>query len=132
MNKIFKGRVEKQRLVLQDPNEMRSYIASLDGQDIEMTIGRKIDKRTHNQNDYLWFINRLISEETGMEAEDVHTYLKERFAPKRKVTIKGVETTMPKGTSQFTKEEFSDYIERIKRFGSMELNLIIPDSDELI
>jgi len=131
MEKIFRGRVENQRLKLQNPDGFKSLIVSLDGKEIELTVGKKKDRRTLDQNAYLWVINTLISNETGMETDEVHTYLKERFAPKRKITVKGTETIIPKGTSQFTKEEFSEYIERIKRFAAIELGIVIPDSNEI-
>lgn len=131
MEKIFRGNIQNQCLKLQDPDSFKSLIVSLDGKEVELTLGKKKDSRTLAQNSYLWVINTLISNETGMETDEVHTYLKERFAPKRKITVKGTETIIPKGTSQFTKEEFSDYIERIKRFAAIEMGIVIPDSCEV-
>ncbi len=131
MQKIFLGRIENQRLKLQDPDSFKSLIISLDGKEVELTLGKKKDNRTLDQNALLWAINTLIANELGWEKEDLHAYLKERFAPKRKITVKGTETIIPKGTSQFTKEEFSEYIERIKRFAAIEMGIVIPDSDQI-
>jgi len=132
MIKIFLGRIENQRLKLLDPDSFKSLIVSLDGKEIELTLGKKKDSRTLDQNALLWAINTLIGNELGWEKEDVHSFFKERFSPKKKITVKGVETIIPKGTSQFTKEEFSEYIERIKRFAAIELGIVIPESNEMI
>lgn len=128
MNKIFTGRIEHQKLQLQNPDEFKALIVSLDGKDIELTLGKKKENRTLNQNDLLWAINTLIANELGWEKDDLHEFFKEKFSPKKKITVKGVETIIPKGTSQFTKEEFSEYIERIKRFAAIELGIVIPDN----
>ena len=131
MQKIFLGRIENQRLKLQDPDSFKSLIVSFDGKEVELTLGKKKDSRTLDQNSYLWAINTLVANELGWEKDDLHEYLKTRFAPKRKITVKGTETIIPKGTSQFTKEEFSEYIERIKRFAAIELGIVVLDSNEI-
>lgn len=131
MNEIFLGRVEKQKLQLQDHDEFKALIVSLDGKDIELTLRKKKENRTLNQNDLLWAINTLIANELGWEKDDLHEFFKEKFSPKKKITVKGVETIIPKGTSQFTKDEFSEYIERIKRFAAIELGIVIPDNSEI-
>jgi len=132
MQKIFLAKVEKQKLKLYNPEQFRDFIISLDGKEIELTLGKKKENRTLNQNDLMWAINTLISNETGFEKDETHEYLKTRFAPKKKITVKGQETIIPKGTSQFTKDEFSEYIERIKRFAAIELGIVIPESNEMI
>jgi len=131
MNKIFTGKIYHQKLQLQNPDDFKALIVSLDGKDIELTLGKKKENRTLNQNDLMWAINTLIANELGWEKEDLHEFFKEKFSPKKKITVKGVETIIPKGTSQFTKEEFSEYIERIKRFAAIELGIVIPESSEI-
>jgi hypothetical protein len=132
MNKIFAGRIEHQKLQLQNPDDFKALIVSLDGKDIELTLGKKKENRTLNQNDLMWAINTLIANELGWEKEDLHEFFKEKFSPKKKITVKGIETIIPKGTSQFTKEEFSEYIERIKRFAAIELGIVIPENNEIV
>jgi len=131
MEKIFRGRIENQRLKLLDPDSFKSLIISLDGKEIELTLGKKKENRTLNQNDLMWAINTLVANELGWEKDDLHEFFKEKFSPKKKITVKGVETIIPKGTSHFTKEEFSEYIERIKRFAAIELGIVIPDNSEI-
>ena len=80
--------------------------------------------RTNKQNKYYWAVCvDLISEHTGFTPEEVHEVLKHKFlSPKERMG----ENIYP-NTTQLDTREFNTYIEKIQRWASMELSLVIPD-----
>jgi hypothetical protein len=74
--------------------------------------------RSNPQNKYYFgVIVDMISEETGNEPEETHELLKLKF----------LKSMGKKNTTQLTTVEFNTYIEKIQRWASIELSLIIPD-----
>lgn len=103
--------------------------------------------RSASQNAYLWAVpNKMISDVTGYEVEEVHEYLcgayfgwKEKRVPKTPCNPKGImsvpirtTTTNDQGKrSILTTMQFSDYVDFVQRFGAKKLNIIIPDPDPM-
>lgn len=101
--------------------------------------------RSASQNAYLWAVpNKMISDVTGYEIEEVHEYLcgayfgwKEKRVPKTPCNPEGVASVPIRTTttnedgkrSILTTMQFSDYVEFVQRFGAKKLNIIIPDPD---
>ena len=56
MKPIFFGKVEKGRTVWNEPERRAVYIASLEGKDIQESLGKKIERRTDQQNKYYWSV----------------------------------------------------------------------------
>jgi hypothetical protein len=50
---------------------------------------------------------------------------------KRRVILKGKEYISIGSTAKLNTAQFTDYIEKIKRFASMELSIIIPESENV-
>jgi len=73
----------------------------------------EIGVRSTQQNSYYWHIIEILSNETGYTKDEMHTLLKDRFHID---STKHLET-----------KAFADYIEKIVRFASIELNIYIPD-----
>jgi hypothetical protein len=101
-----------------------------------ITIGKKGSKRSTQANRYYWGVViaevRLGFINLGHElsAEETHFYLKEKF---NSVTIEnksGVTIEVPGSTTQMTKTQFSEYIEKIARFASEFLGIVIPSANE--
>lgn len=102
-------------------------------------------ERSMQQNRYLWGVPyKLLSEATGYEAEDLHTYLlgkhfgtKLKRVPKTKHNPKGLieipvrtTTTDANGRrSVLGRTEFADFVEFIKRFASEKCGIVVPDPD---
>lgn len=84
-------------------------------------IERVISKRTGQQNRYLWFYLELCEQETGNSKHDLHEYIKKYLTPKKEVTLtlykKGKPYKMKgmtgKGTSELTKLEMADVLEKL-------------------
>jgi hypothetical protein len=102
-----------------------------------MEIKEKKKKRSNSQNSYLWAVvnqmvcRRLIELGHDVDLEETHDFLKASFNYKEVVNENTGEVfKIPKGTSALSTEEFSEYIERVVRFGAEILGIIIPLPNE--
>ena len=105
------------------------------------------NERSASQNAYLWAVpNKMISDLTGYEVEEVHEYLlgrhfgwKDKKVPKTPRNPSGVESVPMRTTttdehgkrSVLSPQEFSDYVDFIQRFAAQKLGLVIPDPDPM-
>lgn len=94
-------------------------------------IERVTKKRTLPQNNFFWLYLEIIERETGNTTADMHEYVKRNLTPKieRKVRIfrkgKWVELKgmVGKGTSELTKSEMSDVMDKLSAL----TEVAIPD-----
>lgn len=133
---IFKGKVEKGRLIWNDPEKRAVYIASLEGKEIEETIKKAVDRRTTQANKYLWGVcYAIISESTGYDPEQVHIEMKRRFASKRVPyqTQNGIqdEFFITESTRKMDSVRFTKYVDDVKKFAAEFLGLYIPEAGEI-
>jgi hypothetical protein len=132
MRKKYLGKVKDGILILNNQEAYDINLKLLEGKDVEISIGEKSKTRSDSQNRYFHGVPVvLISGKTGMDKEETKEYLKQRFSPKKRITIKGKETIIVKGTSKMSTKEFCDFIDRIQRFASEEIDLFIPSPDEV-
>jgi hypothetical protein len=118
---------------------------------LDATVFWKVEisesKRTRSdaQNAYLWAVaNKMISDATGYEPEEVHEYLcgqhfgwKDKRVPKTPRNPDGVESVPRRTTTRneqgkrdvLKTKEFSDYVDFVQRFAAKKLGLFIPDPD---
>jgi hypothetical protein len=100
------------------------------GTHVFVTI-RKIEKkqiRSIVQNNYYHgVVLKLLSEFTGYEREEMHEALKIKFLTYE--NVKGLPVTM--STTQLKTHEFEEYLERIRRWASMDLGVYIPMPKEV-
>jgi predicted SPOUT superfamily RNA methylase MTH1 len=128
MNQILFGKVEKGKLVLDYPEKFIVRLASLEGKRVEVIIRKETNTRTSNQNRYYFgIVLAVLSEHTGYEVEQMHDALKEKFASKR--LDNGLMIT--ERTSKMSTVRFTEYIDQIKRWASIEMGCYIPDAGEI-
>jgi hypothetical protein len=105
------------------------------------------NERSTSQNAYLWAVpNKMISDLTGYEVEEVHEYLlgrhfgwKDKKVPKTPRNPSGVESVPVRTTttdehgkrSVLSPQQFSEYVDFIQRFAAQKLGLVIPDPDPM-
>lgn len=119
--------VEKQRYL--------RYTSTLKDGVYLLSLRRYFKGRTNPQNAYMWaVVYGLISAHTGYEPEEVHDMCLATFSTNT-VEIETKDGVMEmqtvKRSSAMTTMEFSDYLERVKRWASQELGLYIPDPNEV-
>jgi len=76
-------------------------------------IERPESKRSLSQNSYYWLFLGIIAREHGDDPEALHEHFKQRFAPRKFGKVKGQEVQFHKSTTQMTKSEFGEYLDRI-------------------
>jgi hypothetical protein len=120
--------VEQDKIVLspQAKSTLRTRLRGVkDGTPILITVEKQRAHRSLDANAYYWgCVLRLISEYNGDEVYDLHEFFKKRFNPQ---AILG--DTIGGSTAKMNTLEFTEYIEKIRRFALMELGVSIPDPD---
>lgn len=85
--------------------------------------------RTRNQNALYWAwveeIAKHVSEYTGYEKDDIHEYFKKRFLPGTVIEIDGT-AVVRYTTTKLTTKQMADYSDRIYRWATSELGLVLP------
>ena len=123
---IFNGVVKNGRLILSDEDKFKSFLTTLTG-DIELTIRRPNRGRSNQQNRFLWgVIYHLISEETGYTPNEVHDAMRMLFL---RDNDREIPTLL--STTSLSVVEMSRYQEQIRQFAAQNLNLSIPEPNEV-
>jgi hypothetical protein len=109
------------------------YLHTLEGKEIQITVEKRKDQRTMNQNAYLWgCVYKLICDHTGDEPEDFHEWAKGKFLGKRTVSIHGEEQEVTRSTTELSKDEiFEVYIDPIRRWAAEYLEVVVPDPERV-
>lgn len=114
-----------------------------DGDELEMTIGRKFKKRTSKQpdedtnfNGYLWgIVYKIIANAMGeWDLNYIHNLVQLEVG-NFKMTPKG--TKVPAGTSHMSGGEFAEFCSKVRTWASMPGSIIqgslyIPEPNEVV
>ena len=123
---IFYGTIEKDTFKLDNQDRFKKYLSTLKGR-VQLTVRPAKKKRSSQQNRYYHgVVVKILAEELGYEYEEMHQALKFKFL---KINHPTLPTT--RSTAKLSTVEFMDYIDQIVRFASQELNIIIPDPDQI-
>ena len=132
MNKIFKGKVKNGKLLLDTPDLFQKVIYGLEGKDIEVTIQKLRKKRSLNQNSWYWGVAiELISDHTGLEPEEVHDFLKDKFLKDKEIVIGGEKRMVTPSSTRLSTAGFTKYMEVIQRWALDKLDINIPSPGEI-
>ncbi len=129
MTPIHRGKVAYGKLILENQSRYLVQLSKLEGKDIELIIRKKKSQRSLNQNSYYWgVVIVILGEHCGYEPEEMHTALRMKFL--RKELIPGLQTAGT--TTALDTTQFEDYLERVRRWASMDLNCFIPLPNEVM
>lgn len=101
------------------PSNQKSWLDFLEkneGKKVVVEIELERSKRTLNQNAFYWLYLGVIEKETGNNATDLHELFKRKFLPPIPKKILGVDFRIPATTTQLTKAEFGEYLDKISAF----------------
>ena len=129
--------MRKQSIVIRNEEMRRRVISFLSNLNIEkpweITIEPYRKKRSLSQLRLMWLwigeVAEHVREHTGMDSEDVHAFLKEKFLPPRIIEIAG-EAVEYRTTTKLTTAEMSEYMDRIYAWATTELGLLLPLPEE--
>lgn len=128
MTPVFKGRLNEGKLILEKATAFREYLASLGPVRVTLTVEKERQKRSNQQNKYLWgVVYKLIAEYTGADAEEIHVAMKFHFGKKRFIG----NIVAPASTRMMDTIDMTEYIEKIRRWAAEELSINIPDPSDV-
>ena len=113
-DKTFFGKVSGGSLSFYDLYEYNKYVHTLDGE-VEVII-RPLQPRKSTAQDayYRGVVLRIFSEHTGYTKQEMH-----------EVCMKQFDIT---STKELSKYDFSEYISKVKRWASMDFDIVIPNA----
>jgi len=133
---VSEGKLTKHRKLIAD------CLQSFEGKEITITFEKIKNKRSNQQNSYYWGVvieclRNGLYEATGeyMTANDIHySIILPKFAPENEIVNKNTGEIITKKitSSGMTKEQFSEFIEKISKFASEWLNVEIPSANDEI
>jgi len=102
----------------------------------EVSIKRKIARRTISQNKMLWLWYGCIIEETGnrhLTPEDLHDYFLEKYAPRRCKNFFGEEAAVIVRSSKMDKIDFMKFLQDIQHDpASVGIILLYPEDESFL
>jgi len=114
-------------LVFDNQKEARDYLLSVENKPLMVRIDRETGIRSFNQNSWYWgVVLKTISETYGHSAKELNEIYKRMFIPPKFIKYKGREIKLPQSTSDLSKNDFGEYIERIRAEVASD-GIVIPD-----
>ena len=95
------------------------------GKPVWITVETEENKRTIQQNRYYWLYLEVIADETGDVADDLHEFFRRKLLPPKWITAQGEETKIPRSTTDLSKAEFTEYLDKI----CAKTNIPLPDAE---
>jgi len=127
MTPKLKAKIKNGSIVYTDQKTKEKHIQSLEDCEVSVVIKKWRKCRSGEQNKFLWgVVYQTISDFTGYETEDLHNHFKAHFLSKK---VGKLTTTY--STSGLNSKEFTEYIEKIRRFADTQLELRIPNANEI-
>lgn len=115
----FFGKVDDYgKLTLDAPQTYEDYLRGLKGV-VEVLVYPWRRKRSLKQNSLYWAFINLIAEETGEDEDSLHELFKKKFCPKEVSTVLGEEVEYYQSTTKLSKQEFTQYLDRISAFSGI-------------
>ena len=124
---VIKRKDNKKVLVWNSPDFVRYQIEMFDvGTKITAYLSNKKPKRSLQQNNFYHLYKQLISDETGQPVDALHVLFKGKFLSKGITEVLGEKVRVVKSTTELTKLEFVEFLERIEAL----VEIPIPDTEE--
>ena len=126
MKLILYGKVKDGKLKLDIPQSYLVELSKLEGQRVELTIRKERLVRSLSQNKYYWgVVIEILSDYFGYDKEEMHEALKFKFLKKHEDT----DLVTVGSTAKLSTAEFTEYIDAIIRWSSVEYQVVIPGAD---
>ena len=110
----FQAVIENGKPRIETPQSYKRYLEGFnEGEKIVIDIEKKKNKRSLSQNSYYWIYLGVIENETGNTASDLHELFKRKFLLPQEKTILGQQIKLPASTTNLSKHDFSEYLDRI-------------------
>ena len=115
--------VRNGKLEIPDRQGFMQAVACLAGR-VLITIEYVRDKRSTRQNRYMWgVVYKLLSDHLGYTPEEIHDICKVKFNLKKFDLPDGEHIEIGGSTADMQIDEFSRYVEDVRRWASADLNM---------
>ena len=129
-NPRLRARIENGRVCWQgiDQKRWETVTKFLEGEEVEITIGRRARKRSLSQNRYMWgVVYAMIAEAAGYTPEEAHEALKWRFL--RQHGDGPIPTV--RSTADLNTAEMEHYLAQCRQLAAELFGLYVPDPNEV-
>lgn len=135
---IYGSITEDHKLEIHNRKKLLQELSECQPCEVLITIKKK-GRRSNPQNNYYHGVivetirHRLIELGNRITHEELHEEIKRKFLPEPLADEHGTVIFERGGsTADLNKSEFSDFIERIREWSSINLGLDIPDADKTL
>jgi hypothetical protein len=90
-----------------------------------VSIQKKRQKRSLDQNALMWLWFACIERETGTSSQDIHDYYCKRFL-ERVVVVCGKQELVVGGTRNLSTDGMTDFLNKVQADAASELGIILP------
>lgn len=115
-----------------DKQKVIDYIRKLPDKKFIAKIERAKEIRSMSQNKLYWMWLSCIQADTGNFREDLHEEFSRMFLPKVTRIYRDEEIEKPISTTKLDTKQFTDYLDRVQQFASVEFGCILPNPEDLI
>ena len=136
---VASAQVKNGRLFIENRRVFDQQVALLDSRwALEVSVRRRKATRSLRQNRYYWgVVVEALHQHTGYTPEELHDFLKMKFIPKKLAVQDGNgvivdEVVVGGSTRQMNTQSFSEFCETIKQWAATDLDVYIPDADEVV
>lgn len=126
-----KAKIEKGKPVFVNRDRFMKDLENREGKDVYISITTPKSKRSDQQNRYYWgVVVKILADELGYFSYEMHELLRIKFL-KRELILNEVIYTIGSSTTKLNTKEMEIYLENIRRWAAIELNILIPLPNEI-
>ena len=112
----FLGQIKDRIFIPHDPKRYHTYLGTLEGRTVEISLDRPRVSRSNPQNKYYWgCVVTILAEHFGYTNEEMHEALKWEFLRKKNDTSPKAPFTV-RSTTDLSTKEFEEHLENIRRW----------------
>lgn len=125
--------VKNGKYTLQNPELFKKDVQRLEGKPAYLAVGELKKNRSGNQNRYYWgIVVEILSNELGYTPDEIHEILKSKFLMKKTIMLDNSEEfKIAHSTTKLSTKEFEEYAKNIRVWSAIELEIQIPEPNEL-
>ena len=97
--------------------------------DYVITIARKKEPRSVEQNALMWLWFTCMEQETGTPKQDIHDYYCQKFL-QRDIQWNGRVERITEGTSKQTKERMTVFLNQVQADAAVEFGITLPSPED--
>lgn len=108
-----------------------AFVRRFEGKTVRVALSTPTKTRSTNQNSYYWgVVLTMIASETGHTTEEIHEFMKLKFLPREYVSLGGETIQLTKSTTVLSTFGMEEYLEQVRIFAALHLNILIPLPNE--